>query len=175
MRFISDTNRAYHEEYLRNQRLRLSIFEKSYPQIVGKDYKALTGIRLPKGEREELLKIKKDILSHEVFFSSFGVSNEKCEAVKKQYGSEASFLYLLFCECNKCDGNFLYVYTDRTGGVRYTVDGGAFVDFSPVLAVDLCEHAYFYDYGFDRSKYLKAALSEINLLKIANTVEKTRK
>ncbi len=33
----------------------------------------------------------------------------------------------------------------------------------PCLAVDLAEHAYFYDFGFDHEKYLVEAISRLNL------------
>ena len=52
---------------------------------------------------------------------------------------------------------------------------GVFLKYDVRLAVDLCEHAYFYDYGFDKKSYLKAALSSLDLSKIENTVEKKKK
>ena len=38
---------------------------------------------------------------------------------------------------------------------------------SPCLCIDLYEHAYFGDYGFDRKRYISAALSVLDLSKLS--------
>ncbi len=32
------------------------------------------------------------------------------------------------------------------------------ISFSPTFALDMCEHAYFRDFGFSRDKYVESAL-----------------
>lgn len=169
MNFISDACKALHEDYLRTMKLRLSIFEKSYSKVAGKSLSEIERMRIPSGEREELIRLKAEILAHELYFSSFGASNERCERVCEHYGSEAAFLYRLFTECACVDGGFLLLYADSRGKPSFYAGRdyiGLLYRDTPMLAVDLCEHAYFCDYGFNRDSYVKAALSELKLSKI---------
>ena len=38
---------------------------------------------------------------------------------------------------------------------------------TPILAVDVCEHTYFMDYGFDKQRYLIQSLPYLNLAKLS--------
>ena len=38
---------------------------------------------------------------------------------------------------------------------------------APALAIDVCEHAYFMDYGFDRERYLVSALPYLNVAELS--------
>lgn len=177
MNFLSDANKSIHREYLRQLKLRMSIFEKSYPWIKGKNIREIARGRLKSDERDELIRIKAEVLAHEMYFSSFGESHG-APSVRKEYGSEASFLYRLFCEAKECsEGGFLIVYIDKNkrinsySGLEYY---SVFDESRPCLALDLCEHAFFYDYLFEREKYIKSAISRFDLSKIENEVEKLR-
>ncbi|MBQ8689201.1 MAG: hypothetical protein IJ515_02420 [Clostridia bacterium] len=178
MVFLSETSISLHKEYLRNLKLRLSIFEKTYPSLRGKSCYGISRLNMNKGEREEALKLKCEILAHEIYFDSFNQSSARCDSLSRQYVSEANFLYQLFRACEAEDAKFLFIYLNGRGEIKYCIENDltrALTNFMPQLAFDLCEHAYFYDYGFDKSAYLKAALSCLNLSKIENAVANIKK
>ena len=169
MDFISQTNYELHREHLRQLKLRMSIFEKSYQQIKGKSPRQILKLPIDRNEREVAAGLLADILAHELFFDSFSSTNTTSRPVRDAYGSEANFLYLISRKAEKCHG-FLFVVQDRRGVpeiVAYNEPLSAFLsNATPTLAVDLCEHAYFYDYCFDSQTYLRAALSHLDLSKI---------
>lgn len=174
MKFISDTNLKMHKEYVRQNRLRLSIFEKSYPELSGKDCSEILNVRIRKNEKQEAFELSAEIKAHEIYFSSFGSSCGVCAPIKKEYGSEAAFLYCLYEKCIDREG-FLYLYHDRNNQIRFFVGKDykrVLINFKPILAVDLFEHAYFFDYGFDREGYIKSALSSLNLSKLSENIKK---
>ncbi len=175
MNFVSESNIARHKEYLRELKLRMSIFEKSYPDMQGAALGGIMRARAARSERELALRLKAEINAHELYFSSFGNSGCRSEKVRSAYGSEAAFLYRLLCECREARGGFLFVFAEGRGVDYYVGEEYArwLVGKSPILALDLCEHAYFMDYGFHRDDYLKAALSRLNLSKMENRIEKT--
>ena len=178
MIFLSEASVSAHKEYLRNLKFKLSIFEKSYPSLCGKDCRGISRLKIDRQEREAALRLKGEILAHELYFDSFGGTGIKSQSIASQYGSEASFLYELFCECEQAKGDFLLAYTDERGKIKHVIENDlprVFMSCTPILAVDLCEHAYFDDYRFDRSAYVKAALSCLNLSKIENAVANIKK
>lgn len=167
--FISEENRKLHEEHIRKERLRLSVFEKSYMEIVGLDARGILRSGLKRREREEAWSIKTDIIAHEIYFSSFGDGGGVCREVKRQYGSEAAFLYALH-EASIDKSGFLLVFS-RDGKIDYYAGEDyrrVITEREACLAVDLCEHAYFLDWGFDKAGYLRGALSNLNLSKLSN-------
>lgn len=170
MQFISEANRQMHEDYLRRLKLEYSIYEKSYPGMLGKSLREIIKLRLPnQTEIESAVKKKCEISAHELYFSSFGNSNSASPKVKREYGSEAEFLYETLQKCMSADGGFLLIYRDYRGRIA-TYAGSeyqsVFLNYTPLLALDLCEHAYFYDYLFDKQGYVKSALSHIALERI---------
>lgn len=169
MDFISRTNYDLHKEYLRSLKLQMSIFEKSYPGMTGKSCRDILKLPIKRSEREEAAALKADILAHELYFSSFSSANTASSVLRDAYGSEAAFLYELSCAALKSEG-FLFVHYDKTGGIRWKSCSKSIEMFSsgliPILALDLCEHAYFCDYFFDKAGYVKAALSHLDLSKI---------
>ena len=66
---------------------------------------------------------------------------------------------------------FLLIFADKRKNLAFTY-GESLVDViiknEPLLAIDLWEHAYFSDYGFDKKRYVKNLLPYINLDKINN-------
>ena len=170
MNFLSQTNLCIHKEYLRRLKLRFSIFEKSYPELVGKKASEILKLPLQKSERDSAFRLKCEILAHEVYFSSFENSQVASAVVKQQFGSEAELLYRLYEEGIDSDG-FLLLYIGQRGRIEYYAGGDYFFVIEkcvPLLAVDLCEHAYFYDFLFDKRKYLQLALSNFALFRLAN-------
>ena len=173
MQFISEANRQMHEEYLRTLKLEYSIYEKSYPDLVGKSLREITRLRFKnRGELDSAVMKKCEIMAHELYFRSFGNPNSSSVKVRQAYGSEADFLYEASEKCMSADGGFLLIYPDFRG--RISMYAGreyknVLLKFSPALALDLCEHAYFYDYSFDKKSYVSAALSHIALERLMSS------
>lgn len=169
MDFISRTNYEVHKEHLRTLKLKMSIFEKSYPEITGKSCREILRAPIQRPEREAAAALKADILAHELYFSSYSSNNTTSERVRTTYGSEANFIYLLSRASTDGEG-FLFVSTDRRGEASfaaYKEPLSAFLSSdTPRLALDLCEHAYFYDYLFDKESYVKSALAALDLSRL---------
>lgn len=164
--FLSDENIALHKEYLRQMRLKYSILESSIPALCGAGVGGVMRLRLERRDRDDALSLLPGIVLHEIFFTSFSaVLYPRSSVLAKKYGSEATFLNELYRLSINAAYGFLVV--DRGGGASVVTDYlGAFRYADPVLALDLCEHAYFLDYGFDRERYLVSALSYFDLTKI---------
>lgn len=171
MEFLSERNIELHKEYLNNLILKYKIFEKSYPDLIGIKLDAIHKVKIPYYEREAAEKLLSEILAHKIFFTSFGKRNLRSERIKRQFGSESVFLYELLTECRKVEAGFLLVYEDN-GKISFYIgrEYGKILRCKKVrLALDLCEHAYFYDYGFNREAYASAAISCFDL----DNIEKT--
>ena len=70
MRFLSERNIEMHKEYLNTLILKYSVFEKSYPAILGKDINGIHKTRISTSEREEAARLYSEILMHKIYFSS---------------------------------------------------------------------------------------------------------
>ncbi len=163
--FVSRESKSKHLEYLRSLNLKYSIFEKSYPEISEKSFREIKRMRIRREEIEELIMLKAEISAHELFFSSFGKMYQRCTRIKKQYGSEANFLYELRMSADKAKSGFLLIY-ENDGKIQYYSGEnyhGIIITAAPKLAIDLCEHAYFIDYGFERDRYVNSALKYLNI------------
>ena len=102
------------------------------------------------------------IRSHDLYFSSFRTGFTRCERAARGYGSENAFIFALREFCEAKENCFLYVFPrSRYPYVGFSVDPRD--AFRAVLCVDLFEHAYFLDYGFDKNAYLHAALTHLDL------------
>ncbi len=169
-KFISENAIGLHKNYLENLKLEYSILEKSVPGIKEmslRDIKKSRNLRY----KDEILKTKIDIECHKLFFSSFGNEFQTSDLVKKAYGTEASFRYEMFAETKESGiGGFLIIGIFNGRVFRYAGCNleEVFIKANPILAIDLCEHAYFLDYGFDRKTYLENAIKYLNLYKIDN-------
>jgi len=164
-KFLSETALNLHKEHLKKLKLQYSVFEKSKPEIIGKDISEISRLRIK--DKAEIIKLSCDIRCHELFFSSFGTAYESCVAVRKKYRAEASFLYELY-ECGRSiDYSFIIIYLDKEE-VRI-ISGTPEIVLkipNPMLAIDLYEHSYFLDYGFDKEEYLKNLIPFLNLSKL---------
>ena len=164
--FLSRENLDLHREYLRQQMLRYSVFEVCYPKIKDKSISELMHMRIG-DDKEKIISMKADIILHNVYFNSFGNRNECSKLLVQQYKSIQSFLYELYKASLEHDG-FCVIYSD---GERIKFSFGEALIYKigkiqPLLAIDLSEHAYFLDYGFNKEEYLKNAVSFLNLKKI---------
>jgi Fe-Mn family superoxide dismutase len=48
-------------------------------------------------------------------------------------------------------------------------------DDIPLLCIDLTEHAYFTDYGFDKKAYVEAVVNQINWEKVSDKYNMNQK
>ncbi len=164
--FLSEEEILRHKEYLKNLNLKFSILEKS---IRGAENQAEVIRALSGEERRKAEELFSRIKLHELFFSSFSDNTTlKNERIARQYGSEASFLYALYKLGLKSRHGFLSVL--KKGERIFPVLSEDYFYLSglgkPVLAIDLYEHAYYRDYGFDKEKYLEGALRHLDLAKL---------
>ena len=164
--FLSEENIALHKEYVRQRRLKYSILEGSVPALCGASVGCVMRLRLDRRDRADALSLLPEIVLHDIFFSSFSdVGYPRSPLLASEYGSEAAYLDGLYRLCINSTHGFLVI--EKGGGASVVCDyPSAFRYADPVLALDLCEHAYFLDYGFDRERYLVSALSYFDLTKI---------
>ncbi len=171
-RFLSEKSIFLHKEYLKNEKAKYSIFEKSFPEIVGRSFYELYAMRsLKRSVKEEAIALLANINLHELYFSSFCQNSLPCKEIKEYYSSESAFLYEAWLLGREKRGGFLYFYLDRRGKpcVAYTDTGiDAFLKAAPCLAIDLCEHAYFLDYGFEGGEYLRRALGFLDISRLTD-------
>ncbi len=163
--FLSERTLELHDQYLNTLRLRYSIWEESIPEIKGRSLLEISRMRIP--EKRDLIYLACEMRFHELYFSSFGVPYQRSSAIRKCYSSEASFIYDMYTDSIKSDEKILIGYAERRK-VAYVLcdyDGLLGVEH-PLFAVDLCEHAYFLDYGFDKGEYLQNSLRHLEFFRI---------
>ena len=167
--FLSESNVKRHLDYLNTLKLRLSILEKSIPSVNGKTAREILDMNIPRRQKEEILPLTLEILAHKLYFSSFTTEPKSSPIVKKYYSSESGFCYDMMCTAKKFSYGYLYVFKDKKGRPDYRITCSPdilFLSSDPVFVIDLCEHAYFADYGFEKEKYLKGALSHLDLIRL---------
>ncbi len=169
--FLSEESLARHREYARNLRLKYSILQKSETTINSLNIREIPWQKLSPDLAAEAFSLLADITLHDVFFSSFTENRllplpSDC----RDYKSSADLLNRLYrLAYRDTDGGFLVAFGTRRGiGVkRIFPPYRELLSVSPTLAVDLYEHSYFSDYGFDRSRYLISALAQLDLSRLA--------
>lgn len=162
--FLTEENISVHKEYAKTLRLRHSIMEKSIPEIKGKSIFDIEKMKLKKSDKEQILPDLSEYLAHELFFKSFTNLPSKSPLIKKYYSSEEAFLYEIMTVCMKNREGFVFVCLGDRGEPKIQAcQSGVIPKSAPRLAVDVCEHAYFLDYRFEKEQYLKNALSHLDL------------
>jgi len=164
--FLDEDSIRIHKESVENLGLRYSILEKSIEEIKGKKVRELLKMRLSERDRQDVLDLLPEIVLHKLYFSSFSEKEQETSVnVRSQYGSEAAFLNALYKEGINLRDGFLVIYKNR-GKIEYAASSDykvLFVKAEPIIALDLCEHAYFLDYGFRKKDYLFNSLSHLRL------------
>lgn len=103
---------------------------------------------------------------HSVYFRSFCEGSfQQSQAVRAVFGSESALLHRLFIEGMKLGCGFVGILKSGRGITVFSErDAVAVMSLgTPILAIDLYEHAYYGDYAFDKESYLKGALSHLRL------------
>lgn len=158
--FLSKENLNLHFSYLNDLKLKYSILEKSG---------VFQGGNKIKGNYSEVKKeaknLRKEIDLHEIYFSSFAKNSPKCDFLKRFYSSKESFLYEIFVTAKHCESDFLIISRNKIGK-PFISNSDDFSGVTSILALDLSEHAYFFDYAFNKDEYIKRALNYLDLSKL---------
>jgi superoxide dismutase len=162
--FLTEENINVHKEYMKTLHLRHSIVEKSIPEIKGKNIFEIERMRLKKTDREEILSTLSEYLAHEIYFKSFTITQNREPCIREYYSSEEAFLYEVFIMGMNAKEGFVFIHLNERGKPEIQIcQSGIKTKYLPKLAIDLCEHAYFLDYRFEKERYLKNALSHLDL------------
>jgi Fe-Mn family superoxide dismutase len=133
---------------------------------------------LQKGELEHIRELKKNESHnasgqylHEIYFDNLGgqggmPSGALLAQLNKDFGSYENWKKELLACAGAARGWVLlcFDWSDRKLH-NYVVDfhdEGAVWGASPIMALDLWEHAYYIDYGPDKSKYIEAFFNSID-------------
>lgn len=169
--FLSTDNIKRHYEQLKTMKLRFSILEKSLPQLEGREMGEIMRMKIDKELKNEALSLLWNIKSHELFFLSFTDIQSGSKRILKRFSSKEKFLYDLLMASFEKEYGFLYIFLNKKDEIVYHFANsfdGAFVKYVPILALDLYEHTYFSDYGFDKRRFLTNALAHLNLSSLDN-------
>ena len=166
MRFLSEENLFAHKEHIRTKRLKYSILEKSIPTLKSKSIKEIFSSGMNLKDKRDALCLLSEITLHDVFFESFSDKQyPPSQQVKNKFGAHGTFLNELYKSAMSVEYGFIIVVLAGRDFRIYTAKDypSVFSIGVPLLCVDVCEHAYFLDYGFDKEKYLVNALSYLKI------------
>ena len=105
-------------------------------------------------------------------------------AITKKFGSFAEFTNLFKAEATKQFGSaWVWLIVDRSGNLQISstqnqdnpLMRNALVSGTPILALDLWEHAYYLDYQYKRKNYVDAFFKVINWSKVSENYEEALK
>lgn len=160
--FLSEDNIRRHREFLNTARLKLSILNKSDGRLKGITLGEAKRLRGDRSLREELCSLLWCINSHEAYFDSFRV-NPYVNPRKKSISEK--LLYHIYSLGMNRDYGFICISAEGDNVKLSFSDGNNRLDNfdDKILCLDLYEHAYFLDYGFNKDKYLKNAISHLDI------------
>ena len=102
-------------------------------------------------------------------------TNELAEAITRDFGSFDNFTSLFKAEATKQFGSgWTWLIIDKTGKLQVTstlnqdnpLMRNAVIPGTPLLAIDVWEHAYYLDYQYKRKNYIDAFFNVINWKKV---------
>ncbi len=167
--FLSEENIKVHKDYVEKLKIKYSVCEVCDKNIAGRSLKELKNMRLG-NDKMNIIDLKSRIMCHEIFFDSFGKPYQSSKVIRDKYRTEANFLYEVYDKGRNLNCGYIVLYTYKNKLDIYY--GREITEFflktTPILIVDMYEHAYFSDYGFERESYLEKALSYWNLAKVDN-------
>ena len=167
--FLTEDSIKGHIEYMNTVFSRYMIYEKSIPELKGKTLSQIVKMRLDKSDKEKIVALLKEYYSHKTYFNSFSKNDKPCKEIKRFYSSENDFCYRAVERARVEDGGFLYILKGRKGSpvIAHTRDMPLlYISYTPILALDLCEHAYFADYGYNKDEYIRRAVSRLDISKL---------
>ena len=170
--FLTEENILIHKEYMRTLRLRHSIMEKSIPEIKGKNIFEIEKMRISTSKKDDVLPNYREYLAHELYFNSFSLDRFSPKCVTGYYSSIESFFYEIYLLASEKAFGFIFVFLDeRERAIIHHSEDMKRVRVAPRLAIDVSEHSYFLDYRFDKEKYLRSAISNLNLSLLDNSLK----
>ena len=167
--FLSEESILMHREYQRGIRLRYSILEKSVNGIKNKKSSEIIRQSIPTDVKKEVLSLLPELELHELFFDSFHAERfSDSPSAVRSFGSVGGLLNSVFSLGISAREGFVCIARTRGGLSTYhtAYPYHQIISTPPLLAVDICEHAYFSDYAFDKRAYLLAALPHLNLCRL---------
>lgn len=166
--FISEDICAKHRYAYSAESLRLSVLLRA-SGISGKSPREIAAMRIKGVDTAAISEIAASVLLHECFFSSFAYGkNQPSRIAKRDFGSEASLISELYRLAVPLRLGFVAVLASRDKAIaRGAENCRELLSLGePILALDLSEHAYFCDFGFDKGAYLAAALPRLALSRL---------
>ncbi len=167
--FLTQDSIKKHMEYMDTLFLKYSIYEKSIPDLKGKTPAQISRMRIDKSDKENILSLLKEYHSHKTYFNSFAKNDKPCKEIKRFYSSENDFCYRVVERARAVECGYIYILKDKKGVpvIAHSLDiSSAYISCTPILVLDLCEHAYFADYGFNRDEYIRRAVSRLDISKL---------
>lgn len=167
--FLTAENLKSHIDYMNTVLARYSIYQKSIPALLGRTPAEICKMKLNKSEKNEILSLLSEYLSHKTYFNSFAENDRPCKQIRRYYSSEDDFCYRVFERARGEHSGFIYIIKDKRGTPNICHSSelpDAYISATPILALDLCEHAYFADYGFNKEEYLRRAVARLDLSKL---------
>lgn len=128
--------------------------------------------------------------NHSLYWKSIGPKGAQqpkdtlAAAITKKFGSFTEFTTSFKEEATKQFGSaWVWLIVDRSGNLQITstqnqdnpLMRNALVQGTPILALDLWEHAYYLDYQYKRKNYIDAFFKVINWSKVAENYEEVVK
>lgn len=159
--FISEENRTAHAEYYGRMLARISVYEREYPELSGKPLSDIMRLCRRLRGADEISELYADAHLHRVFFGSYsGEGYQPSHAARELFGSEAAMRDKIFKEAMRLPYGFVAVVRNSRGAEVIGSESGKKILSAgePLLALDVCEHAYYGDWGFNKEGYLRAAL-----------------
>ena len=159
--FISEENYRMHLDYLNTLKLKASVIARAMtPESRGRRHR--------RADFDLVDRLRCEVALHGVYFNSFSEREYvRSDAVSKCFGSDKELLNELLKRGMECRVGFVGVKGCSGGAFEIFANEDYRIDPKSIaLAIDVSEHAYFYDYGFDKKKYLGRALSHLSLDKL---------
>ena len=162
--FLSEENLTLHQRECEKMKSRLSIYEKSLPKIKNMSIKDVRLSRIDKDYKEDILYLKRYLMLHSVYFSSFSEKKRAPSKLLHYFSSREALAYECLLAMKEASHGFLCLYKTN-GAPRISIlsaESQSLID-PPTLCIEISEHAYFLDYLFDRERYFKSCLEFLNV------------
>lgn len=121
------------------------------------------------------------MILHQLFFSVLGGDGEMVEgklknAIELKWGSVERFLAEFKATAMAARGWAILAFDPSDGGLHiYAADAqnqGGVWGCTPLLPLDVYEHAYIIDFGADRASYIQSFLENVNWNRVEETFSK---
>lgn len=126
----------------------------------------------PIGDRGNILFNLGGVLNHELYFDNIEPSknilnNEILNKIKLEYGSFLEFKNIFKNEALKLIGSgYTFLVLDKNNNLKIinmsNQDTPLSIEFIPIIALDLWEHAYYLQYNVEKQDYINNFLDNLN-------------